>query len=53
MFLAHSINEEGHEHILKDHLLAVSEMVQTMGRTELDKRVARLAALLHDAGKYK
>ena len=53
MFLAHSANDDGYEHALKDHLQSVSKISQSLARTQLQKKLSKYAALFHDAGKYQ
>ena len=51
LFLAHSENDAGKAHRLRDHLLDMQKMILTYATTETQKPFLKLAALLHDFGK--
>ena len=51
-FLAHSENDEGEYHSLREHLRAVQDLTLSYAVKEDQKPFLALAALLHDLGKY-
>lgn len=51
-FLAHSENDAGEPHSLREHLFGVRELILSFAATECQKPFLALAALLHDLGKY-
>jgi CRISPR-associated endonuclease/helicase Cas3 len=52
-YLAHSANEAGQVHLLKDHLKAVAELAGGFAAAWGGEEAARAAGLLHDLGKYR
>ncbi|RQW04202.1 hypothetical protein EH223_08355 [candidate division KSB1 bacterium] len=50
VFIAHSANEQGVRHALKDHLLSVSRIAQSFAKTDLQREILKYAAVFHDAG---
>jgi len=51
-YYAHSENDKGKKHLLKDHLLDTAVIAEDFGKDEYEKAIFRFAALCHDAGKY-
>ena len=51
--IAHSINEEGIEHNLADHLKKVSQIMAGFAVEKKFKSIFKIAGLLHDFGKYQ
>ncbi|OIO27396.1 MAG: CRISPR-associated endonuclease Cas3'', partial [Candidatus Hydrogenedentes bacterium CG1_02_42_14] len=51
-YYAHSENDKGKKHLLKDHLLDTAVIAEGFGKDEYEKAIFRFAALCHDAGKY-
>ena len=52
-FLAHSENDAGEVHRLRDHLLDTKKMISTYAVAKVQASLLALAALLHDFGKYR
>ena len=52
-FYAHSGNEVGKWHGLKEHLIAVAEYAQSFSPTEKLRPLFFLAGILHDVGKFQ
>ncbi len=53
MFIAHSANDHGQTHGLKEHLLSVSNLAQSFAISDLQKEILKYAGIYHDAGKYQ
>ena len=53
LFIAHSENDAGEFHPLKEHLHGVCALAQSYAIRESQKPFLALAALLHDLGKYR
>lgn len=53
LFIAHSENDAGEFHPLREHLRGVCALAQSYAITESQKPFLALAALLHDLGKYR
>ena len=51
-FLAHSENDTGEPHSLREHLFGVRELILSFAVKDYQKPFLALAALLHDLGKY-
>ena len=52
-YIAHSINEEGNEHDLKDHLCEVALIMEEFVSDLTFKNIFRFTGLTHDFGKYQ
>jgi len=52
-YIAHSKNEKGDEHDLKDHLSDVARMMEEFISDLTFKKVFRFTGLTHDLGKYQ
>jgi len=52
-FYAHSENEAGNKHFLREHLHETARIAESFALNENDKEVLKLAGLLHDLGKYQ
>jgi CRISPR-associated endonuclease/helicase Cas3 len=52
-FYAHSENDEGNKHILREHLHETARIAESFALNEKDKEILKVAGLLHDLGKYQ
>jgi len=52
-YLAHTKNEQGVPHLLKDHLIGTAELMKNFCFIQELKEIFYLTGLLHDFGKYQ
>lgn len=52
-YIAHSENEQGEKHLLKDHLLSTAELACSFSPSKELEQFFYIAGLLHDVGKYQ
>ncbi len=52
-YFAHSKNNDGIKHLLKDHLASTAKISVSFGKSDGEKKLLRIAGLLHDLGKYQ
>jgi CRISPR-associated endonuclease/helicase Cas3 len=53
MFYAHSENDKGEKHILKEHLERTAELAHSFAPSDYLRNLLFLAGLLHDVGKFQ
>lgn len=51
--IAHSKNDAGKEHGLKQHLLGTAEIATAFARNDVERDICNTIGILHDAGKYQ
>lgn len=52
-YFAHSENDVGEKHYLKDHLFETAKISESFSLNETNKKFLKIAGLLHDFGKYQ
>ncbi len=52
-FFAHSENNLSIKHLLKDHLTSTATIAESFGKSDNEKKILKVAGLLHDFGKYQ
>ena len=53
MFYAHSENDKGEKHVLKEHLECTAELTRSFAPSDELRHLFYLAGLLHDVGKFQ